>query len=341
MRTLLPLLPLLAGCGVVFERSSEVVDFRVLAIQAEPPELLADGTPPPVVKVRALTVDPRDPARVMEQEWRACAPALSIGGVTGGPPGGGANGPGAIASTGAPGLDETPDGRCSEQDVSNRLSMATAPIGELQVDVPVPATILEQVAAIGASGAGLALYLTTQLRIVTPEGPVYTIKRIPVAPPVPATRRANRNPHLIGVAFEGEAWEPGRPVKIKRQACKPERRQLTVYRTNVEEELELCAYKISPLFDPAANETYANKTFDGREIELRERMRFQWFVDHGGFSNQRTDEPNLIGVERADPTGTYWREPPEPPPGGRATFWIVMRDGRGGTTWTSRELVWE
>lgn len=324
----------LAGCGVVFERSSEVVDLRVLAISAEPPEIVADGVPPPSVTVRALIVDPRDPARVTEQEWRACTPAPSIGD-------GGASGPPVDVGAGAPPVDDTPDGRCSEKESSNVLSKAAAPIGEVSLHVPIPGSLLDQIAAVGAGGAPLSLYVTTQLRVLGPDGPLYAIKRVPVSPPVPVGRQANRNPRLLGLTFNGEPWDEGQPLEIAPDSCPPERRQAVVYRTHPDKELALCAHKIAPVYDPDEGEEYEVRTFDGRVVTNKERMRFQWFVDHGSYSRQTTTEPTTVGVELVDPTSTSWREPPEVPAGRRATFWIVMRDGRGGVTWTTRELVWK
>lgn len=59
------------GCGIDFEAQSEVIDLRTLAIQADPPEVLFEGALPPV-SLRALVVDPRDPAREVQYRWRAC-----------------------------------------------------------------------------------------------------------------------------------------------------------------------------------------------------------------------------------------------------------------------------
>ena len=51
-----------------------------------------------------------------------------------------------------------------------------------------------------------------------------------------------------------------------------------------------CAYRIAPLFDASDAEDYVVQTFDGERLEMKERMRFQWFVDSGSFSRQRSEE---------------------------------------------------
>src|SRR5690606_31727345 len=149
---------------------------------------------------------------------------LELGSGLPGGPGGGASGPGAIATNGAPGVDDRPDGRCSETDPTNQIAKTQGPIGEWSLDVPITPGLQEDIAALGASGLPFSMYVTAMLRVVSPDGATYSIKRVPVTPPVPAGRRANRNPRLIGLTFEGESWEPGRPVKIKPNSCPENRR---------------------------------------------------------------------------------------------------------------------
>jgi hypothetical protein len=57
---------LLAACTPDFEAASEVIDLRVLAVQAEPPEAQFDVDAKTVdpVHVRVLAVDPRDPSPI-------------------------------------------------------------------------------------------------------------------------------------------------------------------------------------------------------------------------------------------------------------------------------------
>ncbi len=75
---LLPLAALLCGgCSLDFDAAWDVQDLRVLALRAEPPEVMFSGGIPatfPPVRVRALVVDPTAPRRVVDYEWWACYP---------------------------------------------------------------------------------------------------------------------------------------------------------------------------------------------------------------------------------------------------------------------------
>ena len=80
MRALaLPLLALALGCTPDFAAASDVADLRVLAIQADPPEVLFDvdaGTVQPV-SVRLLVVDPLRDAGLQSIHLDVCGPTDS------------------------------------------------------------------------------------------------------------------------------------------------------------------------------------------------------------------------------------------------------------------------
>ena len=60
-----------SGCTGDLARPSEVRDLRVLAIRAEPPEVVLDGDVPPVA-LQALVADPRAPDSTIAWQWSAC-----------------------------------------------------------------------------------------------------------------------------------------------------------------------------------------------------------------------------------------------------------------------------
>ena len=137
-----------AGCGFSFERSSELLDRRVLAMQAEPPEIVVDPTTPAQpVRLRALVVDPKEPGGVAQYEWRACSPVSAA-------------------------TYDSSQGRCVE-DASTLLESGAKPLPELAIEVAVPPSLLEQVAFIGAAGQAVSLYVHAQLRVDSDAGPLY------------------------------------------------------------------------------------------------------------------------------------------------------------------------
>lgn len=328
--SLVPLL-LLAACSFGFESSSDVTDLRVLAVSAEPAELVAGAPLPASVTVSALVVDPREPGRVVPYEWRACIPGFS-------------NGANEDRPTGPPipsgGLDTTTDPRCDETDDTNRVAAGTSALEDVSITVPVPESLSQAVQGAAAQGLPLSLYVNAQLRLDDEGSPLYALKRVPVSPPVPVGRVANENPKLVALLFDGEVWDPATPLKVKYGACDPSEKRAAVDRTRPGEEVSVCAHKVTPVFDEEEAQTFLVRTFDGRDLEQKERLRFAWFVEHGSLEFGETGQPTGIGPQRYDPVSTTWFEPPEKP-ASAATLWIVVRDGRGGVSWERRAVLFE
>lgn len=324
---LLPTLLLPSACSFGFEASSELIDLRVLAVSAEPPEVVSgDGVSEVVLS--ALVVDARAPERLIPFEWRACVPGFSqgAGATTAGPP----------ALPGG-GLDTTQDPRCNSSDESTRLQKGVERLDALSLTVPVPGALVGAVDEAASRGPALSLYVNAELTLDAAEGPVQAFKRITVSPRIPEGRVANRNPRLQSILFDGQPWEAGTPLVLEHGACDPAARKKTVDRTRPGEEVSVCPHKVTPLFAEDEPETYRVRTFDGRDIERVERLRFAWFVEHGSFSDGETEEWAGIGPRRYDPLSTEWFEPPEAPEGD-IHLWVVVRDGRGGTGWERRTV---
>lgn len=325
MRTHLPLLTAMAffaaGCGFDFERSNQVLDRRILAIQAEPPEIVLDQGPMPTsVQLRALVVDPKEPEGVAEYEWRGC---LAL--------------PQSIADQ-APGLAGTDAaGRCDEEDPATFFGAGNVPMGEVPGSVPLPPGLLEALRAATGGGLGFSINVQAQLRVEAEEGPLYGIKRVVVSPALPEGRQANRNPRLTALLFEGEPWQPDEPMRVVPGLCAPKNQRQIVDPADPTRFVTRCTYTVTPVFDEGEAEPYRVQTFDGEVLELRERLRFRWFTDKGVLSDGATAQPTEIGPRRLDPLSTRWSEPAEAT--GTSTFWVVVRDGRGGTSWERREIV--
>ena len=341
---------LAAGCGFSFQRSSEVLDRRVLAIRVEPPELVADGGPlPATVQVSALVVDPGPGGAAIPYEWRSCLPGgravAALGELASGDQTSTSTEAGADTSTDASAEDDETvivGGRCEEQP-QTLLAGGEASweqLSELSVPMPVPVSLALAAQQAAAQGFAVPVYLNAQLRLATDRAPgtepVYAFKRLVLAPALPAGRKANTNPRVAGVLLDGQPWFPGEVRKISRAACPEDRRAVIPDPMDPALTYTSCAHRITPAFDPSQAEQYQVTAFDGELLDLQERLRFSWFADRGSFSRQTTEQPGSFAIERRDPLSTDWREPRTGE--GLVRLWVVVRDGRGGTGWEMRTL---
>lgn len=328
------------ACGFTFERSSEIIDRRIIGMRFEPPELVADGTPfPATVRATALVVEPApaggEVVTPLAFEWRTCVPSL-----------GDAFGK----------VDDA--GRCALDDASTFVASGEAGPGELAAEIPVPAAAgfaLQQLAQQDPP-QGISVHLHGQLQVPSSDPtlpPVVGFNRMVLSPNVPAGRRPNRNPRLVGLLFDGKPWEPDVPMKIEGlfeagdgQAggtCGDGKTRQVLRNGDPPTIVNGCAHRITPLFDESEAEPYVAQTFQGESRPLRERLRFAWYVDHGSFNVQSTEQPDTdLVVTQTDPISTDWAEPADPPPPGTiGVLWVVVRDGRGGASWEKRLLQFD
>lgn len=311
------------GCGFTFERSSEVLDRRVAAIVAEPPELLGGAPMPPSVHVSALVLEPGASASPVAFEWRVCLPAeLAQPGV----------------ELPYPPADPV-TGRCPE-DAKSLVSSGTAAADALEADVPVPPALGALLQASAQSGMAVSLWVTVQLKIASDRGDLYAIKRLVLSPPIPAGRTPNLNPRLLGLLFDGQPWVADEALELKWGACEARDKVEIV---EGERTVKVCQHRIDPMFDDDDAQRYQVQALKrspeepDRVLDLREQLEFRWFVDGGQISRQTTATPGQLELAEYDPLSTRWREPsvrPDEP----LNLWVVVRDGRGGAAWTLRSV---
>jgi hypothetical protein len=313
----LPLLAVLLGltaCSYDFERTSEVLDRRILAIQVEPPELAGGTAPPASVQARALVVDPGAPLAVTEVHWWSCTfpERADVQGPDDG------------------------EARCPDTEATVLHASGDAPLSALSQSIPVP----EQVAGVLASGLDVsAPQFQVQLRVGSEAGDLFGIKGVTVTAKLPEGQEPNRNPVLQGLTLDGADWPADSPRTLRYGDCPDERR------TEVDGEegrrVSVCEHELEPLFDEATAQFFLERDISGQLETQRERLRFAWFADAGSFRNNQTRQkdprdpvPDTVGINGV------WREPPTKPERA-ATLWIVVRDGRGGTHWERREVLFQ
>ncbi|WP_224244593.1 hypothetical protein [Hyalangium gracile] len=312
---MLPLGGLLAlsGCTYDFERSSEVVDRRILAIQVDPPELTSGASQPDSVRARALVADPADQLAVAEVRWWSCLLP-----------------PRSNAEAG-----EGEDQLCTDSNTIVMETSGSAAINSVSQSIPLP----ENVAGVLAAGEDVpAPQLQLQLEVSSDKGPLTAVKSVAVTAVLPEGQEPNRNPVLKGLTLDGEDWLPDTPRTLKYGDC-PEEDKEEVEAAD-ESLVKVCEHDIEPLFDESEAQFYEARGITGEQELQRERLIFYWFTDKGSWQRNltRQKDPRDPSPDNVGPKAS-WREPAEKTE--RVSVWVVVRDGRGGTNWERREVLFE
>lgn len=116
----------------------------------------------------------------------------------------------------------------------------------------------------------------------------------------------NRNPSITALEVDGEPTDPESPILVEPG-----------------QEIE-----VSPILAEDAIETYAYLNFDGEREERVEEPFALWYTSDGNMVEDTTLHPFLPAT---------WIAPSEP--GLSGTIWVVLKDRRGGVTWSS--LAWQ
>jgi hypothetical protein len=341
-------LVLLLGC-TEFDHPSTVKDLRVLAVAAEPSEVILDGSGAvPPIAMTALVVDPA--GRPIELAVRACAndpraPSAPGAGMeaSGNYPAGGARS--SVGSARCPG-----DGATSW---SMPVAVTAGPAGlgfTLQLSA-------EQLRAafqadlfpgpLGKPHGGFDLGLPITVELAASAGPeqAVAIKRVIFWPQrLRDDQRPNRNPAIAEVTTYAER-DPQTLLPVgARQVLAPDA-PATVF---VDEK---------PWIEPAGAEAepYLTTVVDRYTDEVSvhevpaETLRFQFFASAGKFDPWETSSELPFGATPGSrvPLEAQYHPPPAdtlvPDGSGHRSrevrVWIVARDERGGASWVERRLL--
>jgi len=320
----------LAACTPDFEASWAVRDLRLLAVQAEPPELLYRELPPellsagegpaPVdpVRLTALAADPRDPEREVEWELWACTPE--------------ATGCREARRRWPLGLDEA--GRCQPLAEDAAAPRQRSGLAGITCDfVPTLALLVASLEADPYRGFG-GLPVVVELRLFDGQQVVPVFKRLAYTvplpySPIPAGKEANRNPELAAIEIDGVRWTrerlaaelPRIPVAAKREllpvAADGAKESYLVVTTGAAGE------RADPLRAPGVQ-------------QLEEALSYEFYVTAGALSHGRTGGrgSTFITDKKVTDLTSTWTAPLAAP-GLPIRFWVVVRDDRGGASWVS------
>jgi len=217
---------------------------------------------------------------------------------------------------------DTEDRTCA--DASNRVLLAegTTAAGELALairpgastlagDTPLLQRVQELDPYKGLGGIRMPLVL----RVQAGEEVVYAQKLMVFWCPVVEGMQANVQPVLPGLRVDGAAWTEDAPLELRGAG----------------------PFVMTSDDVTALQETYVVPGLRLEAVTLRESWVISWHTTLGEFSPQETGGSSFGGQEGRH--RTEW----EPPAGAQAqevTFWAVVRDGRGGSSWLVRRAHW-
>jgi hypothetical protein len=342
---------LLAACGEAQDQASDVHDLRILAIVADPPEVLFDrdtGTfDRETVTFAALVADPS--GEVKTAHWAFCpveseqtcddytsfrdkaAPQVQpildqMRGQTLEAPGQAAPDQGLGAWSVAPFPTRVDPGVIGYHMTNSALGLGNGAwmSASLRLDGATQSLVGQKRMVVGArdmaqwnaelsAGFGFRVCEAGQV----PAAEAHATDCLPLAP-----RSPNRNPQIAGVMVAEAAGETFAPPE---EASSP---------IVVSPGARL---QIVPEVDEGGRETYAfvDTNFDSNRLEVTDREEapiVSWFATGGELDHERTsvvDTRTLANVFTAPGTA---------PPGGIISVWMVVRDQRGGTGWRHVEV---
>lgn len=291
----------LAACASDFEKQSLVTRLRVLAVQAEPAELLlADGGPLPATTLTALAVEPGG-APITTRF------ALCLFDPTSGLPSADLDCPGDAGYT-LP--DAGPTGA--------RLDLADP---GLQAKV-LPLLLGADGGTDGGADGGVGALLEGGLPVLvgfTAEAPAGGN-----ADGGPAASPGHAGQYLAGLATVTLRSAGGRPANQN-----PALRALLLDGAEIAADgSTTVAAGRTVTLDPRAADGAKEATADGPE-----KLNFSFFATAGDLAALRSADTTATGQPGI--TTVDWTAPVAP---GMVRFWVVIRDGRGGVGWLERSV---
>jgi hypothetical protein len=156
---------------------------------------------------------------------------------------------------------------------------------------------------------------------------------------LPDGQAPNSNPQIAMLQLDGTEWTAEAPRSLVYGSC-PSSDLAGVTDPTTGRSVNVCEHSITPVVDEAQSESYQTPLGDGTLRSQRERLRFAWFTDGGGsYSRETTSQPAPGQPTPPDGLTTMWREPTHVV--SPINVWVVVRDGRGGTSWAQRQIVFE
>lgn len=356
---------LASGCGD-FEDPSIIIDLRVLAMNAEPPEVilplagLGEDSMPDMPDMPDVPAEDLGAVIAMVCELAdtttlppAVLDQIGLGGVE------------VCALVSDPGESRSLSYRMRACAPTGNLRCEPPPSGEDVADIPevvvdvTTGTIADPEAAVeplcgtleattelvqvlceswredsllGFGGLRIQMELTvypegTSIESAGSSSVAYAAKQVVFSLPVPAEKTANQNPGLDMLTF------------YLADESEEDARPAPLGRCGTIEPIEITAGQdivLEPVETPGSREEYVVPTFDGDVRMFTENLSYSWYASGGDW--ERTATGGTRDVAGNDPPlDTEWRSPEDADEIGEAgadfSIWLVQRDERGGNRW--------
>jgi hypothetical protein len=304
----------LAACAS-FEDEDIVIDTRILAMRASPPDQLVEvdlANPPDPIELLdqlgpaemcALVADPAHERRirwsmklcVLDSDQRCTGDAQLV-----------------LASA----IAEDPE----TARPAPRLCATIAPDGNL---LGVLLGALEDDLLAGLTGVEYGVELAVGAEGEPPSLDLFAGKRMRVTPRIPDARTANANPSLsrLEAAIEG-----GEPFALAEGRCADQAAPVELRPSQT--------IRLTPIEADGAREVYVLPRLDGEQQSFTENLTYQWLASAGAFSSGSTGGPRDV-AGNPPPLFTDYRAPAAKDLTGPTDvqLWIVQRDERLGAAW--------
>lgn len=299
---LLAALALLSSCVGPTDNASQVRDLRVLAVQFDPPELMAPACSSEAlaqiafvrpVKMKTLIADPKGEGREIAYTITACA--------------------------------NVNDRTCDNENDFVELAAGTTQPGVMEHtfvlaanllpdNVPLLAEVVSQDTYRGLGGVRLPVVV----KLSAGEEVIYAQKLMVFSCRFFAGQKANVNPVLPGVLLDGQEWPDGSVRTLSGTA----------------------PFVLEPMEFADREEDYIVPSFGLEPVALREAWKIAWHATLGGFSSTETGGIDFAG--EAERHRNEWSPGTSGVVSDEqdVTFTFVVRDGRGGISWLTRTARW-
>jgi hypothetical protein len=318
-RAAIPAAALVTGLGACasFEPEEIVIDLRVLAITAEPPDQVVDvdleDPPDPLAllaqivptRVCALIADPHE-ARRLRYALTLCVPRNN--------------------------------GRC--RDDLPQVPLIEGVLDDPELTQPAPAlcadvandgklagvvlAALEDDELGGLAGVDYGVVLRVGVDGDAPERDQFASKTLRISPRIPPALEANHNPKVDRFDGAKDGVDPT-PLPIGR--CVDQAAPLELVPTQ--------RVRLSPVEAADAREVYVVPTISGDQRTFTESLTYQWLASAGSFSAATSGGPRDPATGDPAPLFSDFRAPRAEDLDGVTdiSIWIVQRDERLGATW--------
>lgn len=299
-----------ASCGT-FEDRNVVIDTRILAMVATPPEQVVDLTamqdPARLleqlvpVRVCALVTDPTF-ARRLRYQLTICDPDQ------------GRCDPDELHEVIASGFTDDPDLAIPSPQLCGTIQPNR---GLLEIAL----SALQDDALHGLGGVRIGVELRVGGEDADPALDQFSIKSVVFQPKIPPTRVPNRNPSLAGLsaAIADGPEMPLEPIRCA-EATAP-----AAVRAGQK-------IRLTPVEPDDARESYEVPTLDGGLRTFTETLTYQWVVTGGELTRGTTGGPrDRFG--NAPPLFTEFTAPRPTVNPAAISLWVIQRDERLGAAW--------